>query len=209
MENKKYYHITTNNISFIKMHKVLKSLGIENNKFFLALYDKSLENVDPFDPNLSLETQGRIIREIKRNYWYFIREVVRIVVPGGSKPYELHRGNLALGWCVTNNLNAIEILPRQNGKSIGAVAFYLWLYNFGTTNSEILFMNKKYNDSQLNLRRLKEMRDELPDYLKLFNPRIDTNNTTNIASGTTNNKVLASPTANDPAYPRGLLYSDI
>ena len=194
-----HYHYSTKNISFIKMSKILKDLGIKNNKFFLKLYDKDLEYVDPFDDNLSIEIQAKIIREIKRNFWYFIREVVRIVVPGGTKPYELHRGNLAMSWCLINNINSILILPRQNGKSIGAVAYYLWLYNFGTTNSEISFMNKKYQDSQLNLRRLKEMREALPMFLQIYDPRNDTNNLTRLVNSTTNNKIIAMPTANDEA----------
>ena len=46
---KKSYQWNTRNTSFIELHKDLKALGIENNKFFLALYDKKLEDVDPYD----------------------------------------------------------------------------------------------------------------------------------------------------------------
>ena len=58
-------------------------------------------------------------------------------------------------------------LPRQHGKSISVIIWYLWVFNFGTTNSEIAFFNKKHEDSKLNLRRLKDIREALPDYLQM------------------------------------------
>ena len=57
--------------------------------------------------------------------------------------------------------------PRQHGKTISAVCYYLWLFNFGTTNSEMMFINKKYDDSKKNLARLKDMRAALPSYLRM------------------------------------------
>lgn len=76
------YQLNTENYSFLKMHKILKDMGIKNNKFFLKLYDKDLRYIDPLDEeNLTLEQQAKIIREVKRNFWYFIREVVRIPRP--------------------------------------------------------------------------------------------------------------------------------
>ena len=47
------------------------------------------------------------------------------------------------------------------------VVWYLWVFNFGTTNSEITFLNKKHEDSKLNLRRLKDIREALPTYLQM------------------------------------------
>ncbi len=47
------------------------------------------------------------------------------------------------------------------------ICWYLWVFNFATTNSEIAFFNKKHEDSKLNLRRFKDIRDVLPDYLKM------------------------------------------
>ena len=48
-----------------------------------------------------------------------------------------------------------------------AICWYLWVFNFGSTNSEMMFMNKKHDDSKMNLRRLKEIRDALPSYLQM------------------------------------------
>lgn len=168
------YHIhhNTKNISFLKMYRMLKDLGVENNKFFLAIYDKSLMNVDPFDENLDLETKTRIGIECKRNYWYFIREVVRVPVPGSGigpgkgKQYAINRGNLALSYAVMNNLNSYTELPRQSGKSISVDIYLLWLLNFGTNTSKMLMMNKDHDNAKDNIARIKDIRECLPTYLQ-------------------------------------------
>lgn len=161
-----YVHVETENISFLKMAKSLEVLNVQNNDFFLALYDTSLIGVDPYDEDLDLETQARIIAECTRNYWYFIREVVRIEVAGGYKPYTLHRGNLAISWCFLNNFDLYAELPRQNGKSIAVDVLLLWTYNFGTTNSTMLVMNKEHKDAKENLERIRNIRSQLPKYLR-------------------------------------------
>lgn len=58
-------------------------------------------------------------------------------------------------------------LPRQFGKTVGAVCRYLWVYNFGTSNSEIMFMHKDHSGSKGNLKTLKSIRDALPSYLQM------------------------------------------
>ena len=59
------------------------------------------------------------------------------------------------------------VLPRQFGKTIGAVSRYLWAYNFGTTNSEIMFMHLDHSRAKGNLKTLKTFRDILPSYLRM------------------------------------------
>lgn len=166
-----YYQMTTTNTSFIDMHHYLRYKGIKNNKFFLVLYDPDLDGVDPRDPNLSIMMKRKILRECVVNYWYFIREVVRIPDQGGTVGsgvrYRLHRGNLALNFGFLMNWNMFLELPRQHYKTISSICWYLWCYNFGTTNSEIMFMNKRHDDSKMNLRRLREIRDALPPYLQM------------------------------------------
>lgn len=168
---KVYYQFETSNKSFLDMHFFLRARGIENNKFFLLLHDRDLAGVNPRDPNLNEMMKVKIMRECKINFWYFIREVVVIPDQGGSvgggKKYQLHRGNLAMNFGFVLNWNMFLELPRQHGKTISAVVWYLWVYLFGTTNSQIMFMNKKHEDSKLNLERLKEIRAALPKYLRM------------------------------------------
>ena len=78
-------HYQTKNISFLKVHHLLKKKGVKNNTFFLELYDETLAEVDPFDPNLTQDQKDRIIVECARNIWYFIRECVTIAASGVSR----------------------------------------------------------------------------------------------------------------------------
>lgn len=165
-----YYQTSTTNKSFMNVHYILKEMGIKNNKFMLALLDPDLAGVDPFDRRINEFTKRKILRECLHNYWYFIREVVRVPSSGGvgsGSRYELTRGNLALNYCMAINLNIFLELPRQQGKTMSALCRYLYLFNFGTTRSEIAFLNKKLEDSKLNLQRLKELRAALPPYLQM------------------------------------------
>jgi len=166
-----YIHYETTNQSFLDMHYYLKDRGIQNNTFFLALVDKGLAGINPRDPHLNRAMKQRVLRECIINYWYFIREVVRIPIQGGTVgggvPYKLHRGNLAYNFGAIRNWNMFLELPRQNFKTISAVVRYLWVFNFGTSNSEFMFINKKHSDSKMNLQRLKDLRKALPSYLQM------------------------------------------
>ena len=163
------YQMSTNNKSFLEMHYFLKSQGIKNNRFMLVLFDPDLAGVDPHDPNLSLMMKQKVLREVSINYWYFLREVVRVPStgdPGGVK-FRLNRGNLALNYCLLYNLNVFLEMPRQQGKTLAAAVRYLYVYNFGTANSEITFMHKDLTGSMDNLKKVKELRDMLPSYLQM------------------------------------------
>lgn len=166
-----YYQDSTSNESFMKMHYLLKAKGIKNNKFFLLIYDAGLMGINPRDPNLPTEIKMRILRECMTNFWYFIREVVRIPEEGGAvgagKSYELTRGNLAMNYMFVYNISQFVEFPRQHGKTVSALCWYLWVFNFGATNLRMIFANKKHDDSKNNLRVLKNIRSSLPEYLKM------------------------------------------
>lgn len=167
---KVYYQMNTKNESFLELHRYLSDIGIKNNKFFLALLDPDLMNVDPHDPRLNSMMKQKILKECINNYFYFLREVIRIPVQGGTAGsgirYKLNRGNLALNFCLIMNWNCFAEFPRQTGKTISVICRLLWVFLFGTSNSELMFINKKFDDSKLNLARLKEIRDALPSYLR-------------------------------------------
>lgn len=164
-----YYHMSTNNKSFLEVSKFLEDLGITNNKFMLVLIDPDLASIDPHDPNLSRQMKTKVLRECLHNPWYFFREVVRIPDSGQATgvKFELSRGNLALIFCLMLNLNTFLEMPRQTGKTISSLCWYLYLFNFGTANAEMSFLNKKMDDSKLNLQRIREIRELLPSYLKM------------------------------------------
>lgn len=162
-----YFQMNTENKSFLEMHYYLKSRGIKNNKFHLILFDPELATVDPYDPNLTTRMKQKIFVECQRNFFYYIREVVRIQSQGGPYVrYKLDRGNLALNFCFTLNLNVYEEQPRQTGKTVGTETWYSWVYNFGSRNANMIFLNKKHDDAKRNLNDLKNIIQALPSYLR-------------------------------------------
>lgn len=162
-----YYQMNTKNTSFLDMHYYLKARGIKNNKFHLLLYDKDLANVDPYDSTLPVYIKQKVFVECQRNFWYYVREVVRVQSQGGPYVrYKLDRGNLALNFCFTLNLNIYQEQPRQTGKTVGTEVWYSWVYNFGSRNANMVFLNKKHDDAKRNLNDLKNLIKALPPYLR-------------------------------------------
>lgn len=164
-----YYHMSTTNKSFLEVSQYLADSGIEHNRFMLVLLDPDLARINPHDPTLSTMMKTKVLRECLYNPWYFFREVVRIPDSGQASgvKFELSRGNLALLFCLIMNINTFLEMPRQTGKTISSLCWYLYLFNFGTSNAEMSFLNKKLDDSKLNLQRIRQIRDLLPSYLKM------------------------------------------
>ena len=151
------------------MHYFLRAKGIVNNAFMLSLIDTDLAGVDPFDPNLSLLMKQKIHNECRRNFWYYVRECVRVVQTGSPQgvPFILHRGNMAFFFIILQNINVWFELPRQQGKTLSAEVFYSWLYNFGTANTEIWFSHTKQAFAVDNLDAVKNIIAMLPSYLQM------------------------------------------
>ena len=218
IHDKKGYQWNTKNKSFIDLHKDLKTLGVKNNKFFLALYDKTLENVDPFAPVVPLELQARIAREVIRNPWYYLREIARIpmdgkpIVPGGGSPFIIDRNSAATWYLFLNGIDTYASKPRQCGKTQDAIAKINYAYNFGSLAATITLANKDLTLNKMNLARLKAQRDMLPAYLQAKNIfdiatlKIlkETSNVTSMRNPVTNNNIILLPTANSEAKADGL-----
>ena len=198
------YDIDTRNISFIQTAVDLKKLGIKNNMFFLKLYDRSLKYVDPHDPNLTEDQIVRIINECVVNPWYFLRECSRIPDQGNPSgvPYQLNRANLASSWCTLQGIDNYLVIPRQIGKTQSTIAMILWAFLFGTTNSEIMFINMQQEKAIENLERLKNQRDLLPKYLQfklVFDddgkPIDATDNVKTLKNASNGNKIVTKASA--------------
>lgn len=197
----------TVNISFIQTHLDLKALGVKNNTFFLRLYDRALQGVDPHSPYLDKYTKSRIVRECVRNPYYFLREVVRISEDGGGRvPFRLDRANLAATYLHFNNIDLYLTIPRQTGKTISILSALLWDFQFGTADSLFLFFNKDQSQSSENLLRLKVLRDNLPSWMTMVkvlleNGRIDkaNSNVTSLRNPANNNRVKTKASANSVA----------
>lgn len=171
----KYYDVGTSNVSFLQLAMDLKALNVENYFFMLEIKDYSIVGVDPYQcdketgmTTLSKDQISRIISECARNIWYFLREVCRIPDQGNPNgiPYKANRGNIAQTWLFLHGIDSWLCLPRQQGKTQSALAAQNWAYNFGTTNSTFIFINKDGDNSKENLKRLNDQIDLLPEYLR-------------------------------------------
>lgn len=168
----------TCNTSFLYIAKLLKDKGVKNFDFMLIVKNDDVIGLDPYAdakpdvPDLELWEKKLIAEEVSDNYFYYLREIARIPVSGsstdigGGVAYELHRGNLAMAFLQEFNISFFVVLPRQTGKTWGIVHRILWEFNFATTNSQFLFMHLSKQGSVGNLKRLKEARELLPEYLQ-------------------------------------------
>ena len=158
-------HSNTKNQSFLKMHYILREMGIKNNLFFLQLYDETLADIDPLDEeNLTDEQKVRVHIEISKNPWYFFREIIKIPATDVKLDFELTRATLAILWSLINDLHSYVVIPRQCYKSYTVACFYTWLVYWGAKNfTGAFFANNDALVTQ-NLSRVKDIRESLPNY---------------------------------------------
>ena len=169
-------HIKTKNESWIRMHYLLKLLGIKNNKFFLALHHKELMDVDPFSPDLTHEQIALIGKECIENPWYYFREIIRIPQQGGQPTwFRLDRATLALLWTVFNDIDAFITVPRQICKTMTSLAIISYFFYIGGQNINISMLAKDRKLITENTSRLKSIRECYPPYLIRLSPT-DTDN---------------------------------
>ena len=124
-------HYETKNKSFLHLAEVYHALGVSNCAFHLALLQPELKDVDPFDENLPIDTKAKILYECKHNFWYFLREVIRVPVPGSLVPtyFQANRANVALYWFFMNHVMVLIVILRQTGKTtmlMVLVVYLLW-----------------------------------------------------------------------------------
>lgn len=169
--------LSTKNRSFVNLAILLKKMGVRNHMFMLALVNPSLQGIDPHDPNLDMETKGLITAEIKINPWYWFREVLRIPAQAGGKAVflEANRANISLFWSFFNHVMYILIQPRQTGKSVSTDSLMTYLMRAGCENTTINLLTLNDTLRRNNIKRLKDIVEELPPYLQMKSA-LDPNN---------------------------------
>lgn len=206
---KKSYDFKTKNTSFLELYRDLSNLGIKNNKFFLAIYDRSLIGIDPFSEALPLSVILRIIVECIRNPWYWLREICRVpqdgspIEPGGGSMFLIDRSSAASWYCLLIHIDNYLCKPRQTGKTHCDLSEIDYCYTFGSKSSTILFANKDAENNKMNLYRLKCHRDMLPRYMQMKttvdaigNIIKEKNSVTTIRNPINNNSIKLLPRAN-------------
>lgn len=131
----KYYDFGTKNSSFLITAQELKTLGIKNFYFMLEVKhpDIGVQDIDPFDPDITPENIGRVIVECRDNPWYFFREVARACVGGaGNVPPILTRASCAACWCFIHSFDFKLCQPRQTYKSTWCTIIleYMFLFSY-------------------------------------------------------------------------------
>lgn len=169
----------TKNESFKRMVSLYHQMGIRNCLWPLALLQPQLQGVDPHSKDLTEEQKVAIGVECRFNFWYYLREVVRLPPVAGPEPvpYIANRGNLALSWAFLNNIDIALVQPRQTGKSASTDCIIVWLLYIGANNTVISLLTKDHTLRTKNVERLKKIRDNLPDYLINLSNRDSDNQT--------------------------------
>jgi hypothetical protein len=205
-----YIHRGTQNRSFLNICAVMREIGIRNHLFPLYLFDPSLADVDPHSESLDTNTKMRILHEITRNPWYYLREIIKIRQAGGNARFEINRGTLAMLYLLFSNVDQVVILPRQTYKTFSMAAAVGWIYKFGSLNTHMAFLNKDNPGAIENLNRMKETLDSLPSWLK-YTTKKDINNAESVYNAHQNNRIqIYGPATNEAAADnkgRGLSYA--
>lgn len=158
-------HFETKNHTALRMAQVYRRMGIKNWHLPLTLMDSSLRNVDPFDPHLSDLTKVRIAVEVKRNFWYFFRECLRLPVSGGeTSPFILSRANIAALWTFFNDIDFGLVLPRQSGKSFCTQAIICYMMYILGDNIDMAHIDKSQDNNINIVKVLKSIRDAMPKW---------------------------------------------
>jgi hypothetical protein len=189
----------TKNTSFLKLAEKYRRMGIKNCLFILALHNPALQGVDPFDPNLTLEMKVAIAEEAKANPWYYLREIARVPVQGSPEPsmYLANRANIAMMWCWLCGMDYANIMPRQCGKSVGADILNIWVIQIAGNNTVIQLFTHSNKLRNANIKRMKAIRDLLPDYLNWYQPGIDPDNQERLACAAISTEYLTSVAQKD------------
>lgn len=130
----------TKNTSFLEYAALLKSMGVENHAFCLALHNRRLVGVDPYNPSSQEEAEAILI-ECKVNPWYYFREVARD--PKNPSVYlKANRGNIALYWLYFNHITTALMQPRQTGKTFSTEILFAYLLIIGKIRSTLVLLTK-------------------------------------------------------------------
>ena len=163
-----YYDFGTKNSSFLLTAKELKDLGYKNYYFMLEVRHPEfvVQDMDPYNSDITADDIGKILIECKHNPWYFFREVTRIPVRGaGTQPLYLHRGGCAAIWCFIHSLDFELVQPRQTFKTtvITAIMSYAMLFEY--RNADIPYMHKTEKRCTDNVGILRDYIMALPKYM--------------------------------------------
>lgn len=189
----------TKNVSFLKLVDTYAKMGVDNCAWPLALLQKDLVGVDPYDPGLDQATKMKIIAEANANPWYYFRELARVPPTSGTvpRPFKANRGNMALYWSFFNHIDFGLLQPRQTGKSVSTDVLNTGIMYIWGSNTTIYLITKDAALRHANITRLKKMRELLPDYIDYVD-RFDADNSEMLTCIRLTNTYKSAVGRNDP-----------
>lgn len=192
--------LETSNKSFIALADKYRRMGIKNYYFHLALLQPLLQGVDPFSPDLTLQQKERILAEVSANPWYYFREIMRIKAAGGTNiPLIANRGNIGSYWCYFNHIDVGLVQPRQTGKSISSDGIACYVINIAGRGATFQLITKDNPLRVKNVKRLKDLRSNLPDYINPFDKKLDADNLSNLTAVCYGNEMTTAVAQKDEA----------
>lgn len=161
--------VKTKNVSFMHYAGLLKTMGVRNHLWPLQLHNRDLQDIDPRDPKLTLVQMALISQECKNNYWYFIREVM--IIPGSDEletvQFKANRGIMAMYWLYFTHVIPFIVMIRQTGKSFGMDTLDIWQLNVRLFFANISLVTANETLRSSNMKRMKDIEETLPFYLKM------------------------------------------
>lgn len=187
-------HLETKNESALHLARLLRHMGVKNHQFFLALHNPALKDVDFYDENLSVETKAACLKEMRENFWYYIREVVKPPGHSGSnrsirKRFLFNRANLALYFYYWNHIRIYLELIRQSGKSFPTDCLSAYLINIRCMNTNVALYTKDSKLQAETTARIRKIMDEFPEWMDFRTPK-DSKNQEMITINALRNKYL-------------------
>lgn len=197
-------HLTTKNESALHLAKLLRHMGVENHQFFLALHNQDLVDIDPHDENLTLTQKAAVLKELRENFWYYVREFVKPPGHSGSnksirKRFLFNRANLALYFYYWNHVRIYLELIRQSGKSFPTDCLSAYLVDIRCMNTNVALYTKDSKLQAETTARIRKIMDEFPGWADFRTPK-DSKNQEMITVNALRNKYMtdiAKPAVKD------------
>lgn len=138
----------------------------------LVLYNKGLQGIDPYDPELTPAQKMDIIKECTLNIWYYLREVVRIPDVGGT--YERFKLDVSVTPQIYTALIGIDswvTKPRLTRKTVNTLVIINHQRLFGgfidhKNLQRIRFCSTNRENARQLKNRMKFLTDCLPVYIQ-------------------------------------------
>lgn len=165
--------VKTKNSSFLHYAGLLKAMGIQNHLWPLQLLNPKLQGLDPRKADITPLEIAMVAQECKSNYFYFIREVM--IIPGSDEleivQFGANRGIMSMYWLYFNHVIPYIVMIRQSGKSFGMDTLDVWHLNIRLYFANISLVTKDETLRSANMKRIKDIEETLPWYLKMRNPK--------------------------------------